>query len=230
MKDLANWTARPAPERAPLNGRYVRLEPLDPAAHGDGLLAVSSVPDAGERFRYLGDYPPENRAAFQPWLDKVSASHDPLFFAVIDKAKGEIGGRQALMRIDAANGVAEIGNIYWGPGVARTRLATEALFLFARHVLDDLGYRRFEWKCNDRNEPSKRAALRFGFRFEGIFRQHMVVKGENRDTAWYAILDHEWPSIRRAMERWLEPENFDSSGRQIKRLEIFREEARGDQL
>jgi len=229
MEDLRKWTARPAPARAPLEGRYVRLEPLDPAMHGDGLFAASSVSDAADRFRWLGDYPPESREAFQPWLEKAAASHDPLFFVVIDAATGEIGGRQALMRIDAANGVAEIGNIYWGPRVARTRLATEAFLLFARHVFDDLGYRRFEWKCNDRNELSKRAALRFGFRFEGIFRQHIVVKGENRDTAWFAMLDHEWPAIRRSMELWLARENFDSNGRQLERLEIFRKRARGDE-
>jgi RimJ/RimL family protein N-acetyltransferase len=222
VKDLKSWTARPMPARTAFAGRYVRLEPLDPVAHGEGLFAASSVADAGERFRYLGDYPPERREDFQPWLEKAAASADPLFFAVIDAATGRIGGRQALMRIDAANGVAEIGNIYWGPQVARTRLATEAFFLFARHVFDDLGYRRFEWKCNDRNEPSKRAALRFGFRFEGIFRQHMVVKGENRDTAWYAILDGEWPQIRAAIELWLSPENFDSDGGQVRRLETFR--------
>src|SRR5690606_7695102 len=120
LNDLKNWTARPLPARAPLEGRYVRLEPLDPAMHGDGLFAASSVPDASERFRWLGEHPPESRGAFQPWLEKAAASHDPLFFVVIDAATGEIGGRQALMRIDAANGVAEIGNIYWGPRVART--------------------------------------------------------------------------------------------------------------
>ena len=228
MNDLENWTARPKPVRAPLEGRYVRLEPLDPAVHGDGLFAASSVTNATERFRWLGDYPPESREAFQPWLGKAGASDDPLFFVLIDAVTGDIGGRQALMRIDAANGVAEIGNIYWGPRVARTRLATEAFLLFARYIFDDLGYRRFEWKCNDRNEPSKRAALRFGFRFEGIFRQHMVVKGENRDTAWFAMLDHEWPSIRRALELWLAPENFDSNGQQLERLEVFRERVRGE--
>ncbi len=229
LKDLQNWTARPMPVRAALEGNYVRLEPLDPAAHGEGLFAVSSVPDAAERFRWLGDYAPQSREAFEAWLGKASESIDPLFFVVIDAASGKIGGRQALMRMDRANGVAEIGNIYWGPAVARTRLATEALFLFARHIFDDLGYRRFEWKCNDSNEPSKRAALRFGFQFEGIFRQHMVVKGENRDTAWFAMLDHEWPAIRRSMELWLAPENFDSNGQQMERLEIFRERARGEQ-
>lgn len=229
MKDLEHWSPRPAPARAPLAGRYVRLEPLDPATHGDGLFAASSVPDAPERFRWLSEYPPANRADFQPWLEKAAASSDPLFFAVIDAATNEIGGRQALMRIDTANGVAEIGSIYWGPKIARTRLATEAFYLFARHIFDDLGYRRFEWKCNNRNEPSKRAALRFGFRFEGIFRQHMVVKGENRDTAWFAIVDHEWPAIRHALERWLAPANFATDGTQVKSLKFFMERADGGQ-
>lgn len=223
MDDLKHWTARPAPSRVPLEGRYVRLEPLDPGRHGDGLHAASSVADAQARFRWLGDYPPKSRAQFQPWLETAAAGDDPLFFVVLDRATGQIGGRQAFMRIDAANGSAEIGNIYWGPGIARTRLATEAFHLFARHVFDDLGYRRFEWKCNALNEPSKRAALRFGFRFEGIFRQHLVVKGENRDTAWYSIIDSEWPALKAATEAWLAAENFDSAGRQIRRLEAMRE-------
>lgn len=222
MQDLSDWTPRPRPRRAPMEGRFVRLEPLEPAAHGDGLFVASTVADAGERFRYLSDYPPENRAAFQPWLEKAAASEDPLFFAVIDRETGAVAGRQTLMRIDAANGVAEIGNIYWGPAVARRPAATEALHLFARHVFDDLGYRRFEWKCNDRNEPSKRAALRFGFVFEGLFRQHMVVKGENRDTAWYSIIDTEWPVVKAAFEHWLAPGNFDRTGGQKRRLEDIR--------
>lgn len=230
MNGLNEWTARPAPSRELLEGRYVRLEHLDPDVHGDGLFVASSVSDADSRFRWLGDYPPQSREDFQPWLEKAAANRDPLFFVVIDRETGRIGGRQAFMRIDAANGVAEIGNIYWGPEIARTRCATEAFYLFARHMFDDLGYRRFEWKCNNRNEPSKRAALRFGFRFEGIFRQHMVVKGENRDTAWYSILDSEWPVVRKAIEDWLAPENFDNEGRQIRRLETIREECDGDRI
>ncbi|WP_274425801.1 GNAT family N-acetyltransferase [Chelativorans sp. YIM 93263] len=222
MNDLKDWTARPAPAREPLEGRYVCLEPLNPAIHGDGLFDASNVPDAEERFRWLSDHPPQTREDFQTWLDKASVGDDPMFFVVIDRETGTIGGRQAFMRIDPLNGGAEIGNIYWGPRVARTRLATEAFYLFARHIFEDLGYRRFEWKCNDRNEPSKRAALRFGFRFEGVFRQHMVVKGENRDTAWYSILDDEWPGLRNAIEQWLEPTNFDADGRQIRRLEEMR--------
>lgn len=224
MTDLQGWTARPSPSRISFEGRYVRLEPLDPARHGDGLFAASSVADAGDRFRYLSEFPPSSRDEFQPWLEKAAQSNDPLFFVLIEKATGRIGGRQALMRIDAPNGVAEIGSIYWGEGFSRTRLATEAFHLAACHVFDDLGYRRFEWKCNDRNEPSKRAAMRFGFTYEGLFRQHLVVKGENRDTAWYSMLDHEWPAIRAANEAWLSEENFDREGRQLRSLQAIRSE------
>jgi RimJ/RimL family protein N-acetyltransferase len=223
MTDLSNWTPRPRPARAPLEGRYVRLEPLSAALHGDGLYEASSVTDIGGRFAWLPDAPPESRAAFQPWLDKAEASEDPLFFTVIDRASGKIAGRQTLMRIDPANGSIEIGNIYWGPLASRKPAATEAQFLFTKYAFDDLGYRRYEWKCNNRNGPSKRAALRFGFTFEGIFRNHMIVKGKNRDTAWFSITDEEWPALRSAYEAWLDPANFDADGRQKRRLEDFRE-------
>lgn len=223
--DLKNWQPRPRPERVVLEGRYVRLEPLA-AQHGDGLYEAATVADAGQRFRWLFENAPDDRAAFDTWLEKSSASQDPLFFAVIDKASGRIAGRQTLMRIDPAFGVIEIGNIYWGPLVSRRPAATEAQFLFARYVFEDLGYRRYEWKCNNRNEPSKRAAERFGFQFEGIFRQHMVVKGENRDTAWYSIIDKEWPLLRQAYKDWLDPANFDADGNQKRRLEEFRVQAR----
>jgi RimJ/RimL family protein N-acetyltransferase len=217
--DLKNWQPRPRPQRVVLEGRYVRLEPLDVARHGDGLYEASSVPDAADRFRWLFDYPPESRAAFQPWLEKSAASEDPLFFAVIDKASGKVAGRQTLMRIEPAHGVIEIGNIYWGPLVSRRPAATEAQFLFMKYAFDDLCYRRYEWKCNNANEPSKRAAERFGFQFEGVFRQNLVVKGQNRDTAWYSIIDKEWPALKRAYQEWLDPANFDSEGRQKRRLE-----------
>ena len=193
--DLKNWQPRPRPARSVLEGRYVRLEPLDPIRHGDGLYAASSVTDADSRFAWLPEMPPRSRAEFQPWLDKAAASDDPLYFAIIDQASGEVVGRQTLLRIDPANGAIEIGHVYWGPKMARSRGATEAQFLFAQYVMGDLGYRRYEWKCNNRNEPSKRAAERFGFKFEGIFRQHMVVKGENRDTAWYAMIVKEGPAL-----------------------------------
>lgn len=222
MTDLSSWTPRLRPQRIVLDGRYVRLEPLIAAKHGDGLYEASSVSDAGGRFAWLPDTPPETRAAFQPWLDKVEASEDPLFFSVIDKTSGKIAGRQTLMRIDPTFGVIEIGNIYWGPLISRKPAATEAQFLFMQYIFDELGYRRYEWKCNNRNEPSKRAADRFGFQFEGIFRQHMIVKGENRDTAWYSIIDKEWPQLKRAYMEWLDPANFDTAGQQKKRLEEIR--------
>lgn len=220
-EDLRDWQPRPRPQRIALDGSFVRLEPLSATAHGDGLYAASSVPDAHERFRYLSDVPPASRTAFQGWLDKAEASGDPLFFAVIDKNTGQVAGRQSLLRIDPAFGVIEIGHIYWGPAISRTPAATEAQFLFARYIFS-LGYRRYEWKCNDENLPSKRAAERFGFTFEGVFRQHMVVKGKNRDTAWYSIIDSEWPRLNRAYEEWLDPANFDAKGRQRRRLEEVR--------
>ena len=224
-QDLSRWQGCPRPERIILEGRFARLEPLSAAAHGDGLHAASSVADIDSRFRWLPDAPPMSRSDFEPWLQKAEASDDPLFFAVIDQESGTIAGRQTLLRIDPGNGSAEIGHIYWGPLVARKPAATEALYLFARYVFDALGYRRFEWKCNNRNEPSKRAAERFGFTHEGVFRQHMVVKGENRDTAWYAMIDKEWPAVKRALEAWLAPENFDEQGKQKRRLEDLRQAA-----
>lgn len=217
-KDLTTWKGTPRPERKALDGRYARLEPLDPARHGADLLASAQAPGGDERFRYLFEEPPADLAAFSPWLQKAAAGEDPLFFAVIDKRTGRTEGRQALMRIDTVHGVIEIGNILWGPAIARTQIATEALYLFARYIFDDLGYRRFEWKCNDRNEPSKRAAIRFGFTFEGVFRQHMVTKGGNRDTAWFSMIDSEWPALKAGYEAWLDPKNFDDEGRQREAL------------
>ena len=224
--DLRNWQPRPRPARETLEGRFVRLEPLSAAKHGDGLYEATSVLDADQRLRYLGEYPPQSRAEFQPWLDKAEASEDPLYFAVIDKKTGKVGGRQTFLRIDPANGVIEIGHIYWGPLISRQPAATEAHFLFMQYAFDGLGYRRWEWKCNNRNEPSKRAADRFGFKFEGVFRQHMIIKGENRDTAWYSVIDGEWPALRQAYQDWLDPANFDAEGKQKRRLEEFRAAAR----
>lgn len=222
MQDLSNWTARPAPRLEPMEGSHVRLEPLSAVRHGKELFKASSVPDAIDRFRYLGELPPKTLEEFRPWLDKAESSRDPLYFAVIDKKSGEVAGRQTYLRTDAANGVTEIGHIYWGPLISQTPATTEALYLFARHIFDDLGYRRFEWKCNNDNEPSKRAAMRYGFQFEGIFRKHMIIKGKNRDTAWYAMTDDDWTIAKPAFEAWLSPSNFDSQGRQLKTLMEFR--------
>jgi len=223
-EDMRHWTARERPSATAIEGRFVRLERLDPARHAEELFEASATAEAEQKFRWLPEAPPNDRESFRAWVEKVAASEDPLFYAVIDKASGKVAGRQTLMRIDAANGVIEIGNIYWGPLMARRPAATEALYLFAKHVFDDLGYRRFEWKCNDDNLPSKKAAARFGFTAEGVFRQHLVVKGLNRDTAWFSIIDKEWPALRQAYEAWLQPANFDAEGRQKRRLEEFRSE------
>ena len=206
----------PRPARVVLEGRYARLEPLA-AAHLEGLLAASADPKS---FDYLFDVPPKGKEDLLAWIAQKSTSEDPLFHAVVDRASGVAGGRQTFMRITPEHGVIEIGNILWGPAIARTRVATEALYLAAKHVFEDLGYRRFEWKCNDRNEPSKKAALRFGFAFEGVFRQHMWAKGANRDTAWFAMLDRDWPRLRAAYERWLDPGNFEPTGRQRSNLAV----------
>jgi RimJ/RimL family protein N-acetyltransferase len=206
----------PRPARVVLEGRYARLEPLS-LAHAEGLMAASV--DASS-FDYLFDAPPKDREDLEAYIRQKAASEDPLFHSVIDRATGLAGGRQTFMRITPEHGVIEIGNILWGPAIARTRVATEALYLAAKYVFEELGYRRFEWKCNDRNAPSKKSALRFGFAFEGVFRQHMWTKGANRDTAWFAMLDGDWPRLRAAYERWLAPANFDAAGRQRAKLEV----------
>jgi RimJ/RimL family protein N-acetyltransferase len=217
--DLSNWQGVPRPPHAVLEGHYARLEPLDPIRHGDQLYAMATGPGSQDLFRYLFDEPPSDRADYDGWLERSAAATDPLFFALIDRATGRAEGRQGLMRIDTANGSVEMGQVQWGPAIARSRVTTEAVYLFANHVFA-LGYRRFEWKCNDLNEPSRRAALRFGFQFEGIFRQHSVTKGRNRDTAWFSMIDSEWPRLQAGYEKWLRPDNFDTHGQQKSKLEF----------
>jgi RimJ/RimL family protein N-acetyltransferase len=219
--ELQSWTPRPRPNAAVLEGRWCRLERLDPARHADSLFEASTAPGVEERFRYLFEPPPAERASFDAWIERAAGGEDPSFYAVVDPATGRAEGRQALMRITPEHGVIEIGSILLGPRIARTRIATEALYLFASHIFDVLGYRRFEWKCDALNEPSRRAALRFGFSFEGIFRHHMVVKGRNRDTAWYAITEAGWPHLAGGMRQWLDAGNFDPEGRQRRPLRDF---------
>ena len=211
---------RPAkrPERATLTGRHVTLVPLDAEKHADALFPLANGGERDRVWTYLADGPYADPQAFKASVAAKAKSEDPLFFAVIDNASGAPVGYQTLMRIDAANRVIEIGNILYTPAMQRTIGATEAQYLFARYVFDDLGNRRYEWKCNDLNAPSKRAAVRFGFTFEGVFRQHMIVKGRNRDSAWFAMLDSEWPARKAAYEHWLAAENFDAKGRQKTRL------------
>jgi RimJ/RimL family protein N-acetyltransferase len=218
--DLSNWNGVQRPQRVVLDGRYGRLEPLDTERHENELLESAREPGSDNRFRYLFEDAPGDAVVFRSWIEKAAKSDDPLFFAVINKKTGRAEGRQALMRIDPVHGVIEVGNILWGPAIARTRVATEALYLFAEYVFDTLGYRRFEWKCNDLNEPSKLAAERFGFTFEGIFRQHMVAKGENRNTAWFAMTDGDWSLAKKSYQAWLAPENFGDDGQQKASLKI----------
>lgn len=208
--------AKSAPERIVLDGRYVRLESLA-AQHAEDLFAVSTMPGGAERYRWLFSEAPTSVAALESWIDTVNAGADR-YVAIIDLASGRAVGQQAWMRISPQHASIEIGGVYWGLPMARTPLATEALFLFARHAFDDLGYRRFEWKCNNRNDPSKVAALRFGFKPEGVFRQDIIVKGESRDTAWFSIIDSEWPALRAEYERWLHPDNFGADGVQLSKL------------
>jgi RimJ/RimL family protein N-acetyltransferase len=215
------------PARTVLEGRDCRLEPVDPARHRDSLFAASTPPDAARRFRYLPDPPPESPADIERWLEKAAAGDDPLVFAVIDRATGRAEGRQQYMRIAPEDRSVEIGNIYWGPAIARTPVATEANYLFAVHAFEELGYRRYEWKCDALNAPSRRAAERFGFTFEGHFRRDKINRGRSRDTVWFAMIDEEWPALKRAYERWLDPANFDADGRQKQPLRVLTAAALG---
>src|SRR5207253_1191711 len=193
------------PQRCTIEGRYVTLAPLDPQAHGDALWERTAGRENDWLWVYLFHGPFRDRGAFDADLAAKEASQDPLFFSILDKASGRAAGYAAFLRIEPAHRCIEVGSILYTPILQRTREATEAMYLMARYVFDDLGYRRYEWKCDALNEPSRRAAVRLGFSFEGIFRQHMIVKGRNRDTAWYAMLDSEWPARKAAFERWFDP-------------------------
>ncbi len=219
MRSL-NWKPAKPPERRALEGSLVRLEPVEPDRHSAALFTSSEA--APEIWTHLAYGPFPNLAAFTSWLEDRAATEDPLFYAIVDRASGSARGMASFLRMDPQNGVIEIGHIWFAPELQRTRQATEAIYLLASHAFDDLEYRRLEWKCDSLNEPSRRAAARFGFTYEGVFRQHMVVKGRNRDTAWFSIIDGEWPAIRAAFEAWLAPGNFDQQGRQLTTLAEYR--------
>ncbi len=214
---LQHASLAPRPERRVLEGSYCRLEPIAPS-HRDDLFAASTPPDAARRFRYLFDTVPTSLEDIDRWIAAAAGSSTTVVLAVIDKATGRCEGRQSLMNIVPEHRSIEIGSIYWGPRIAGTRVATEANFLLASYVFDDLGYRRYEWKCDALNAPSRRAAARFGFTFEGHFRRAIINKGRTRDTAWYSIIDEEWPALKAAYLKWLDPANFDGEGRQRVRL------------
>ena len=206
------------PDLRPLHGRWVLLEPVSAEAHAKDLY--ESIAGKTDVWTWMAYGPWESYEAFEAWVTERAAARDPWFYAFIRRDTGKACGMGAFMRCDAANGVIEIGHIWMSPGLQKTREATEAIFLMIRHCFDDLGVRRLEWKCDALNAPSRKAAERFGFSFEGIFHQHMIVKDRNRDTAWYAMLDRNWHRVRAGFEAWLRPDNFDEKGRQKAKLKV----------
>ena len=214
---VPGWTPRERPPRTPMVGRWCRLELLDPARHAAQLHAANATDGSGRMWTYLFTGPYASEEEYRAWADRAAASEDPLFHAILD-AQGRAVGVATFMRVDPAMGVIEVGNIAYSPLLQRTAAATEAMYLMMRRAFDELGYRRYEWKCDALNAPSRAAAERLGFRYEGLFRQALVYKGRNRDTAWYSIIDQEWPARRAAFEAWLDPANFDADGRQVRPL------------
>lgn len=211
--DLPGWTSPPAPPRSALEGRLCRLEPLDPQRHGDDLYGAQADDRDGRDWTYMGYGPFPDRAAYRSWMDATCMGSDPHFVAIVDRRDGRAVGVASWLRITPAAGSIEVGHIQYARRLQRSAIATEAMYLMMRQVFA-LGYRRYEWKCDALNAPSRRAAQRLGFSYEGVFRQALVYKGRSRDTAWYAMIDGEWPAFRRAYEAWLDPANFDADGRQ----------------
>jgi len=214
---LPDWTPPPLPPRETLTGQYCRVEPLDGARHAAQFHAANALEPDLRGWTYLTYGPFATEEDCRRWADVSAKRDDYLFHAIIDESSGKVGGVAAYMRIDPANGSIEIGGIKYTPLIAQQPVATEAMFLLMQRAFG-LGYRRYEWKCDALNMPSREAALRLGFSFEGIFRNAVVHKGRNRDTAWFSVTDQEWPALRLAYEEWLMPENFDAEGQQIVRL------------
>ena len=229
---VPDWKPPRLPARETMEGRFCRLEPLDPERHAAGLHAANGLDAEGRIWTYLPYGPFDTLGAYRAWMEQTCLGSDPLFYAVVDRTKESAVGVASYLRIDPGNGSIEVGHINYSPLLQRTHAATEAMYLMMRQVFE-LGYRRYEWKCNALNAPSRAAARRLGFSFEGVFRQAAVVKGRNRDTAWYAVIDGDWPALKDAFQRWLAPSNFDARGRQRTRLSVLtapvlREQARED--
>jgi RimJ/RimL family protein N-acetyltransferase len=209
-----------------MEGRLCRLELLEASLHADALYRAHALDAEGRNWTYLPYGPFTSLEDLALWIKSVESSEDPLFFAIIDMARQEPTGWASYLRIDPTMATIEVGHLAYSPALQRTPAATEAMYLMMRRAFDELGYRRYEWKCNSLNAPSWNAAERLGFRYEGTFRQAVVHKGRNRDQAWFSIIDREWPAIRSALERWLDPSNFDESGVQLRRLSDLIGEAR----
>ncbi|HET8601968.1 MAG TPA: GNAT family protein [Segeticoccus sp.] len=241
---VTGWSPRRAPSAPVLSGDYVRLERLDPARHGEDLFAADRADARGESWTYLPYGPFGDRTAYRRWLEGVAGRADPCFYAIIDtddvdpddvdtgaveaavdavdtdhsrvrtRTHGRAVGVASYLNVEPDHGTIEVGHVHYSPALQRRRGATEAQYLLMRHVFEDLGYRRYEWKCDALNAASRSAAARLGFSYEGTFRQARVVKGRNRDTAWYAVTDGDWPAVSAALRAWLDPANFDARGRQ----------------
>lgn len=219
---LPGWQPRPRPPRTAMAGRFCRLEPLDPARHAADLFAANSADKEGRNWTYLPQGPFAKLDEYRAYLDQAARLDDPLVHTILLAETGRAVGVASFMRIDPAAGVIEVGGINYSPLLQRQPAATEAMYLMMRRAFDELGYRRYEWKCDSFNAASRAAAERLGFRFEGIFRQATIYKGRSRDTAWFSIIDGEWPALKQAFERWLAPENFAADGRQKRRLSELR--------
>jgi len=214
---VPGWKGVERPPRTPMAGRYCRVEPIDPARHAEDLHAANSRDPSNRNFTYLSIGPFDSFDAYRQWMTSARQSEDPLFHAIIDAGTGKPVGIASYMRIEPANGVVEVGHLNYSPLLQRKPAATEAMYLMMKRAFE-LGYRRYEWKCDSHNAASRAAARRLGFSYEGVFRQSSIYKGRNRDTAWYAMIDSEWPELDKAFRRWLDPANFDPQGNQRLRL------------
>ena len=220
---VPGWTARPRPPLTPMEGHFCTVELVNPALHAADLHAAYLLDKKGRNWTYLPYGPFARFDEYRDWLERDSLGDDPLRHTIVERRSGRAVGVASLMRIDPAAGVIEVGGINYAPPLQRTPAATEAMYLMMRRVFDELGYRRYEWKCDSLNAPSRAAALRLGFRYEGLFRQATVYKGRNRDTCWFSILDSEWPALKAAFERWLDPGNFGATGQQRLSLSSLRD-------
>ncbi|MGR3984278.1 MAG: GNAT family N-acetyltransferase [Gammaproteobacteria bacterium] len=214
---VADWSPPPRPPRQPLDGAHCSIAPLDIEQHSADLFAANRLDREHRNWAYLPYGPFDSLAAYRDWLSAACLGDDPMFFSIIDRRSGKAAGLASYLRINPQAGSIEVGHINYSPLMQGTTMASEAMFLMMRQVFE-MGYRRYEWKCNALNQPSCRAALRLGFSFEGVFRQALVVKGRNRDSAWYSVIDKEWPALQRAFAAWLAVENFDAGGKQRQSL------------
>ncbi|AMO57351.1 hypothetical protein GZ77_15800 [Endozoicomonas montiporae] len=219
---MPQWKMASLPEALTLNGHYCRLERVNVDQHGKDLYETLYASVDQQEWTYLLHEPAADEKSFMSWLREISQSHDPVFYTIVATDTVKAVGLASYLRINPEHGVIEVGHLHFSPLLQKTAAATEAMYLMMKYAFEQLGYRRYEWKCDSLNAPSRKAALRLGFTFEGIFRQALVYKGRNRDTAWFSMLDGEWPELKKAFEQWLNPDNFNSEGQQLQKLQAAR--------